>query len=206
MRRSVFLAAAAAVSLTVPVSAFAQADAPASAAPATPPAPAPIPASPNLVASGNMTTTLAASGHFTILTKALNATNLSGVLATTPGLTLFAPTDEAFNALPPSQLEALLAPKNVPMLQRVLTYHLVHLDLMSAKFKGAKGPVASVETGNLVIDGSGPTLKVNDADIIQTDVRASNGVIQVVDKVLIPADVTLPAATASAGAGALAGR
>jgi uncharacterized surface protein with fasciclin (FAS1) repeats len=132
---------------------------------------------------------------------------MSGVLAATPGLTLFAPTDAAFKSLPAAQFNALMDPKNVPLLQQVLTYHLVHLDLDTSKFKGARGPVQSVEKGNLQLDGSGPTPKVNDAQIIQPDVRASNGLIQVVDKVLIPADVNLPTASAQAGAaGGSAGR
>jgi len=166
---------------------------------ATQPAPAASDASPHLAANGNLVTTLKGSPDFTILSKALDATNMSGVLATTPGLTLFAPTDAAFRALPADQLAALLDPKNVPILQQVLTYHLVHLDLDTAKFKGAKGPVQSVEKGNLELDGSGATPKVNNADIIQSDVRVSNnGIIQVVDKVLIPTDVKLPTASAAA--------
>jgi uncharacterized surface protein with fasciclin (FAS1) repeats len=172
----------------------------AQATPPTAPAASPAAASPHLTANGNMVTTLKASPDFTILSKALEDTKMSGILAATPGLTLFAPTDAAFKALPAAQLSALLDPKNVPLLQQVLTYHLVHLDLDTAKFKGAKGPVQSVEKGNLVLDGSGAAPMVNNATIIQADVHASNGIIQVVDKVLIPADVTLPAATAAATA------
>jgi uncharacterized surface protein with fasciclin (FAS1) repeats len=151
-------------------------------------------------------TTLKASPSFTILSRALDATNMSGVLAATPGLTLFAPTDAAFKALPAAQFSALMDPKNVPLLQQVLTYHLVHLDLDTAKFKGAKGPVQSVEKGNLVLDGSGAAPMVNNATIIQADVHASNGIIQVVDKVLIPADVTLPTASAAADGAPSTGR
>ena len=89
----------------------------------------------------------------------------------------------------------------------MLTYHLVHLSLDTAKFKGAKGPVQTVENGSVELDGSGPTPKVNDADIIQSDVRAPNGnLIQVVDKVLIPSDVTLPVASAQAGSSTGDGR
>jgi uncharacterized surface protein with fasciclin (FAS1) repeats len=172
--------------------------------PTSPPAAA-VSASPHLTANGNMVTTLKSSGDFTILSKALDATNMSGVLAATPGLTLFAPTDEAFRALPPAQLAALLDPKNVPLLQQVLTYHLVHLDLDTSKFKGARGPVQSVEKGNLQLDGSGAVPKVNDAEIIEADVRASNGIIQVVNRVLIPSDVHLPQASASNGAMPAAG-
>jgi uncharacterized surface protein with fasciclin (FAS1) repeats len=167
------------------------------AAPAA--AAAAVPASPGLVANGSIATTLKSSGHFTILSKALDEAQLTKVLAATPGLTLFAPTDEAFNALPPAQLTALMSPDNAPVLQKVLIYHLVNLSLDSSKIKGSKGQVPSVETSKLSLDGSGDVLKVNDADIIQADVKASNGIIQVVDKVLIPADVTLPTASADTG-------
>ncbi len=193
------LVAAVAVSLTAcPLASFAQtAPAAAPAAPTATPSSA-VPASPNVVPNGNMISTLQGSGHFTTLLKALEATNLTATVKSTPDLTLFAPTDEAFQALPPGQLDQLMMAKNAPLLQKVLTYHLVHLNLDSSKIKGAKGPVESVETSKLVVDGSGPTLKVNDAHIIQPDVRATNGYIQVVDKVLIPSDVTLPTASAAA--------
>jgi uncharacterized surface protein with fasciclin (FAS1) repeats len=205
MLSSRFLAAAA-VAVLAPLAALAQgAPAPVAAAPSAAPS-APLPASPNLVAGGNITVTLKSSPSFTILSKALEAANMSDVLAKTPGLTLFAPTDAAFKALPPAQLDALLNPKNVATLQQVLTYHLVNLDLPTAKFKGAKGPVQTVEHGNIELDGSGAVPKVNDADIIQPDVRAGNGMIQVVDKVLIPTDVNLPTANASAAAPAASGR
>jgi uncharacterized surface protein with fasciclin (FAS1) repeats len=169
--------------------------------PATPPGGASaMPASPHVVPNGNLVTTLQGSGHFTILLKAVDAAGLSDTLKSAPNITLFAPTDEAFQALPPSQLAQLMAPKNAPLLQKVLTYHLVNAKVDSAKIKGAKGPVATVENTKVVIDGSADVLKVNDADIIQSDVMASNGIIQVIDKVLVPSDVSLPAATAAAGA------
>jgi uncharacterized surface protein with fasciclin (FAS1) repeats len=205
MRLPALIAAAIAVA---PLAAFAQtAAAPATpVAPTTPPAAA-LPASPQLTPKSDVVSTLKASPDFAILAKALDDTQLSGVLTGTPGLTLFAPTDAAFKALPPSQLQALLDPKNVATLQQVLTYHLVHLSLDTGKFKGAKGPVQTVEKGNLELDGSGATPKVNDADIIQSDVRAPNGnLIQVVDKVLIPTDVTLPTASAQGESSAAVGR
>ena len=179
----------------------------AQAAMETPPAAAPAPAvassvppSPNLMPSGDMVATLKASPNFTILAKALDAANLSPVLKSTPNITLFAPTNDAFNALPPAQLAALMQTKNAPLLQKILTYHLVNLSLDSSKIKGAKGPVPSVEGGKLSIDGSGTPLKVDNADIIQADVKASNGLIQVVDKVLMPTDVTVPMADSGGAA------
>jgi uncharacterized surface protein with fasciclin (FAS1) repeats len=140
-----------------------------------------------------MMATLTANPNFSVLVGALKATNLAPVLAATPQLTLFAPTDAAFHALPPGALAGLMKPDNLPLLQKILTYHLVHLDLDAAKVKGAKGPVATVETGSVEVDGFGPTPKVNDADILQDGVHATNGWIYPVDKVLVPAGVTLPA-------------
>jgi uncharacterized surface protein with fasciclin (FAS1) repeats len=201
------LIVSAAVAAIVPFAALAQeaSPAPPGSAMSSPPAPS-LPPSPNLVPYGSMTATLKASTEFTILSKALEATQMSDVLAKTPGLTFFAPTDSAFKALPPAELHALLDPKNVATLQQVLTYHLVNLDLPTSKFKGAKGPVQSVEKGNLMLDGSGAVPRVNDADIIQPDVKAANGTIQVVDKVLIPGDVNLPTANADTGSASPTGR
>lgn len=186
---------AATLAWVAPATVFAQTPAEATPAPA-----AALPPSPHVVANGDLIATLKGSGHFTILIKALDAANLSGVLAATPDLTIFAPTDQAFQSLPAGELAALMAPKNAPLLQKVLTYHVVHLNLDSSKFKGAKGPVESVEQSKLELDGSGDPLKVNDADIIQADVHATNGYIQVVDKVLVPGDVSLPTASADSGA------
>jgi len=193
-------AATAAILLAAPACSLAQATA---AAPPAPQAPA-VPASPNLTANGDIVSTLRGSGHFAILLKGLDGANLSATLQSTPNLTLFAPTDEAFRALPAAQLAALLTPANAPILQKILTYHLVHLSLESSKIKGAKGQVQSVEQGQLQLDGSGAVLKINNADIIQADVRATNGIIQVIDRVLIPSDVQLPVVSA-ATQGATAG-
>jgi uncharacterized surface protein with fasciclin (FAS1) repeats len=186
------LALGAALALSTPLTAAAQtpdAQAPAAAAPA---ATAPAAPSPNLAPAGDMVATLRANPNFSILVKALDAANLSAVLAGTPQLTLFAPTDAAFQALPPGLLTALTNPANLPTLQRILTYHLVHLDLDADKIKGAKGPVTSVEGQTLQIDGFGPTAMVNDAHILQVGVHATNGWLYPIDKVVVPPDVTLP--------------
>jgi uncharacterized surface protein with fasciclin (FAS1) repeats len=196
MRLSSLIPAAALV-LALPGLCLAQ-TAPAPApAPAAAPAPS-LPASPNVTPNGDIITTLQGSGHFTILLKALSNAQLSPTVKSTPNLTLFAPTDEAFRILPAAQLTALMAPNNAPILQKILIYHLVNLNLDTSKIKGAKGPVQTVEQGKLQLDGSGPVLKVNNADIIQPDVRVSNGIIHVIDKVLIPSDVQLPTVSAAA--------
>jgi uncharacterized surface protein with fasciclin (FAS1) repeats len=187
------LTAAAAIALLAGA-AHAQTAAPA----AEPAAPAPAAASP-VVAKGDLIDTATASGQFTTFLKAVSAVNLTSVLKTNQNLTVFAPTDAAFAALPAGQLEKLMLPENGPMLQKVLTYHVINAKVDSTKIKGSKGEVASVEGSPLLLDGSGTTPMVDGAAITQTDVMASNGVLHVVDKVLIPKDVPgLQAAAASA--------
>jgi uncharacterized surface protein with fasciclin (FAS1) repeats len=194
------VSAAVAILLAAPGLGLAQTPSPPAAAPAAAPPAAPSPAlppSPDLVAHGDIVSTLEGSGHFSILLKAINAAQLGPTLKATPNLTLFAPTDDAFHQLPQAQLDALLAQDNANTLQKILIYHLVHLDLDSSKIKGAKGPVPTVEQSQIQLDGSGPVLKVNNADIIQSDVRATNGIIQVIDKVLIPPGIQLPTVAAA---------
>lgn len=142
-----------------------------------------------VVAKGDLIDTAQASGQFTTFLKAVSAVNLTNVLKTNQNLTLFAPTDAAFAALPAGTLDTLLLPENGPMLQKVLTYHLINAKVDSSKIKGAKGEVKSVEGSPLLLDGSGATPMVDGATITQADVMASNGVLHVVDKVLLPKDV-----------------
>ncbi len=183
------LTAAAAVSL---IAGAAQAQAPAqAAAPAAPPA-APAPAAApgvKLAPNGNLITTLRASGQFNTFVKALDATNLSSLLQNSPGLTVFAPTDAAF---PQSKLDQMLADK--PALQKTLLHYIINARVDSAKIKGARGPVPSGAGDQIVLDGSGDVLKADNANIIQADVMTSNGIIHVVDQLMIAGSVpaTLP--------------
>lgn len=163
-----------------------------------PAAQAPAAASP-VVAKGDLIQTAQASGQFSTFLKAVSSVNLTSVLKTNQNLTLFAPTDAAFAALPAEQRDKLMAPENGPLLQKVLTYHLINAKVDSSKIAGAKGEVASVEGSPLMLDGSGATPMVDGANIVQADVMASNGVLHVIDKVLLPKDVPgLQAASAPA--------
>ena len=162
-----------------------------------PAAPAPAAASP-VVARGDLIQTAQASGQFNTFLKAVGAVNLTSVLKTNQNLTVFAPTDAAFAALPAGELDKLMLPENGPLLQKVLTYHLINAKVDSSKIKGAKGEVKSVEGSPLLLDGSGATPMVDQATITQTDVMATNGVLHVVDKVLMPKDVPGLQAAASA--------
>lgn len=185
--------------------------APAAAAPAAaapPPVAAPAPATPALPSIPTVTggtdiySTLKASGQFTILVKAIDQAGLTPYLQKYPNFTFFAPTDNAFKALPPDVLAKLLAPGDASanQLQQVLEYDLLTVAVDSSKIKGAKGPVVTVEKSPLMLDGSNPAdLLADNADIIQADVRTANGgIIQVVDKVLVPPDSPYSAAVAPA--------
>ncbi|MDI1365695.1 MAG: fasciclin domain-containing protein [bacterium] len=142
-----------------------------------------------VVANGDLIQTAKASGQFTTLLKALDATNLTSVLKTNPNLTLFAPTDAAFAALPAGELDRLMKPENAATLQKVLTYHLINTKVDSSQIAGGKVEVKTVEGLSVALDGSGDTPMVDGAKIVQADVMATNGVLHVVDKVLLPSDV-----------------
>jgi uncharacterized surface protein with fasciclin (FAS1) repeats len=202
--------ALAAAMITLPAAALAApGDAPTVPPPAAAPAPATpaLPSIPKVMPGPDIYTTLKTSGQFTILVKALDQAGLAPILQRYPNLTFFAPTDAAMNALPPDVLTKLLAQNDTSanQLQQILKYHLINAVVDSSKIKGAKGPVNTVENTPVVFDGANPDdLLVNNADIIQADVKVANGgVINVIDKVLIPTDSPFappaaPAASASA--------
>jgi uncharacterized surface protein with fasciclin (FAS1) repeats len=129
--------------------------------------------------------TAVAAGSFTTLAKALTAADLVSTLKGPGPFTVFAPTDEAFAKLPAGTLENLLKPENKAMLQRVLTYHVVPGNLMAADVVTVSSAKA-VSGDMLSIKASGGTVTVNRSRVVTTDIAASNGVIHVVDTVLLP--------------------
>lgn len=172
-------------------------------APVATPAPAPAVAIAPVVAKGDMIETAKASGQFTVFLKALEKTNLTEVVKKTPTLTVFAPTDAAFAALPAGELDRLMKTENAQELQSLVVYHLVNAPIDSAKMKGAKGTVQSVAQREVLLDGSGETLKVNSANIVQADVRPTTGIMHVVDRVLSPTDPAITAAKVEAARNAV---
>jgi uncharacterized surface protein with fasciclin (FAS1) repeats len=125
------------------------------------------------------------AGTFTTLVAALNAAELTTTLKGTGPFTVFAPTDAAFAKLPTGTVDNLLKPENKAMLQAVLTYHVVAGKVMAAdvvKLTTAK----TVQGANVTISVTGSSVKVNDANVVQTDIEATNGVIHVIDAVLLP--------------------
>jgi len=151
-----------------------------------------------VVAKGDIIDTARASGQFNTFLKAAEATNLTSVLKTNKNLTVFAPNDAAFAALPAGELDRLMADK--PQLQKLLTHHVVNARVDSSKIKNARGAVTTVAGDQLQLDGSGDTLLAGNADIIQPDVMASNGIIHVVDKVIMPGAMAASSSGASASA------
>jgi uncharacterized surface protein with fasciclin (FAS1) repeats len=129
--------------------------------------------------------TAVAAGSFTTLAKALAAADLVDTLKGTGPFTVFAPTDEAFAALPAGTLADLLKPENKAKLQEILKYHVVSGKVMAADVGGLKtaGTVAGKDLKISVADG---VVRINDSKVLKTDIIAKNGVIHVIDKVLLP--------------------
>ena len=129
--------------------------------------------------------TAVAAGSFTTLAKALAAADLVDTLKGRGPFTVFAPTDEAFAKLPAGTVDDLLKPGNKAKLRRVLTYHVVPGKVMAAdvvKVKSAK----AVSGDTLSITVAGATVMVDQARVVKTDIPASNGVIHVIDAVVLP--------------------
>jgi len=136
-------------------------------------------------ASADIVDTAVAAGSFKTLATALAAAGLVETLKGPGPFTVFAPTDEAFAKLPAGTLESLLKPENKAKLAGILTYHVVPGKVMAAdvvKLTSAK----TVNGQSVKISVDGGKVKVNDANVVKTDVGASNGVIHVIDAVLLP--------------------
>jgi uncharacterized surface protein with fasciclin (FAS1) repeats len=139
--------------------------------------------------------TAVAAGQFTTLARALQAAGLVDTLKGPGPFTVFAPTDAAFAKLPSGTLDALLA--DPERLRAVLTYHVVPGRVTAAQVQGLPG-AATVQGARLTFAVSGGAVRVNDsATVTQADVLASNGVIHVIDSVLLP-PAAAPAAAAPA--------
>lgn len=135
---------------------------------------------------GTIVEVASANADFETLVAAVTAAGLAETLSGEGPFTVFAPTDAAFEALPAGILDKLLLPENKDTLVKILTYHVVGAKVMAADVKAGK--VATVEGSEITIDTM-DGVKVDDATVTATDVAASNGVIHVIDKVIIPASV-----------------
>ena len=147
--------------------------------------PAPTAASPAPMAAGKDIVAIASGdAQFKTLTKALGSAGLVTTLQGKGPFTVFAPTDAAFAALPKGTVENLLKPENKAQLTKILTYHVVPGSVLSTSLKS--GNVKSVEGSSLKVAVSTGKVTVGGANVVKADIKASNGVIHVIDKVLMP--------------------
>jgi uncharacterized surface protein with fasciclin (FAS1) repeats len=155
------------------------------AAPATTVAAAP---ETSAAAMGTIVDVASSNPDFATLVAAVSAAGLVETLSGPGPFTVFAPTNAAFDALPAGVLDKLLLPENVDVLTQILTYHVLGAQVLAADV--AAGDVATVQGENITISTDGG-VKVNAANVTATDVMASNGVIHVIDAVILPPSLDL---------------
>lgn len=130
--------------------------------------------------------TAVAAGQFKTLAAALEAAGLIEALKGTGPFTVFAPTDEAFAKLPAGTVESLLRPENKEKLKSILLYHVVSGKVPASEVLKLNGRSVKTLQGSSITVRTSHGVKVNDAKVTTTDVNASNGVIHVIDTVLMP--------------------
>jgi uncharacterized surface protein with fasciclin (FAS1) repeats len=138
---------------------------------------------------GTIVQVASANSSFKTLVAAVKAAGLVETLSGKGPFTVFAPTDAAFAALPKGTLEKLLKPENKPTLVKILTYHVVPGAVYSKNIK--PGAVKTVEGSPVTVQIKKGAVTVGKAKVTKADVKASNGVIHVIDQVLLPPNVKL---------------
>jgi uncharacterized surface protein with fasciclin (FAS1) repeats len=136
--------------------------------------------------ASNLVETAVNAGQFKTLVAAVQAAGLGDALSAPGPFTVFAPTDEAFAKLPEGTLEDLLKPENREKLVAILTYHVVPGKVMSGDVVGKKLSVETLQGGELSVDAMSGGVKINGATVTAADIEASNGVIHVIDRVVLP--------------------
>ena len=134
---------------------------------------------------GDIVAVAASAGQFNTLVAAVKAADLVETLQSPGPFTVFAPTDDAFAKLPAGTLDDLLLPENKAKLASILKYHVVAGEVLAADVVNLSS-ADTVEGQSVQISATDAGVKVNDANVTATDVMASNGVIHVIDTVLIP--------------------
>jgi uncharacterized surface protein with fasciclin (FAS1) repeats len=129
--------------------------------------------------------TAAGAGKFNTLVAAVKAAGLVETLKGAGPFTVFAPTDDAFAKLPKGTVEDLLKPENKAKLVSILTYHVLPSKVMAADLAGKKMSAKTVQGTEVAVDAMA-AVKVNDATVVTADIGATNGVIHVIDAVLMP--------------------
>jgi len=135
-------------------------------------------------ADKNIVEVAASAGQFKTLVAAVKAAGLADTLSGPGPFTVFAPTDEAFAKLPEGTLDDLLKPENKAKLAGILTYHVVSGKVMAADVKTMEVETVNGAKAKVKVDGS--TVTIDKAKVVKTDIPASNGVIHVIDTVIMP--------------------
>ena len=135
--------------------------------------------------SKNIVETAVQSGKFNTLVAALKAAGLVNTLNGKGPFTVFAPSDTAFSKLPAGTVDGLLMPENKAKLVSILAYHVIPGKVMSGDIAGKKISVKTVQGSKISVDAM-YGVKINDSNVVSADIAATNGVIHVIDKVLIP--------------------
>lgn len=139
--------------------------------------------------SANIVETAQSAGTFGTLIAAAEAAGLAGALASGENLTVFAPTDEAFAALPAGTVETLLKPENKDKLAAILSYHVLPRELASNQLPGRTIHVKTIKADGdrlLAVTKGNGGVTVDGANVVSADIRADNGIIHVIDKVMLP--------------------
>ncbi|MEQ9436783.1 fasciclin domain-containing protein [Hyphomonas sp.] len=138
------------------------------------------------VALPTLVDVLGSSPDFSTLVSAIGAADLTETLSGPGTYTLFAPTNEAFAAMDPALLEDLMKPENKDKLVTVLSYHVLPGKLSSSQLAGKSEAMGSLNNKDMLVDGTGTALMINTATVTIGDIEAANGVIHVIDQVLVP--------------------
>ena len=139
--------------------------------------------------AANIVETAQSTGKFKTLLAAAKAAGLAGALADGKNLTVFAPTDDAFAALPSGTVESLLKPENKDKLAAILSYHVLPRKLTSNQLPHRRIHVRTIKKGGdrtLTVYKSPNGVSVDNANVVSADIKASNGIIHVIDKVMLP--------------------
>ncbi|MFO0821013.1 MAG: fasciclin domain-containing protein [Pirellulales bacterium] len=146
----------------------------------------------------DIVTTAVEAGSFKTLAAALQAAGLVDALKSPGPFTVFAPTDEAFAKLPAGTVETLLKPENKRQLVAILTYHVVPGKVLAADVVKLKA-AATVNGQRVDVKVDGNAVSIDDARVVKTDIACANGVIHVIDKVILPSSDSIPAVATKAG-------
>jgi len=135
----------------------------------------------------SVTEVLRADGRFTTLLAALEQAELTSVLENQVAVSIFAPTDEAFAALPEEERTRLMDPANLGELRALLLYHVIAADVASDQIMGMRGGVPTAAGAQVQFDGTGDAIRVDAATVVEADIETANGAVFAIDTVLSPA-------------------